>query len=248
MMGGDDYTILPPRNLPNAKADPDKISKFQKMWDRSNNYGGEIYDLLDKKLRIMLNICHIFEILPEQFHSILPQILKGRAQQFYIYNIGPRCMFYQMYWALKNHFETETNRIQYFNEWTNISFNSMRADPRYAEKTPQDILQAMFDRLLLCQQALGQEYAGEPVLRMNIVQACKGVPEFKHTLYTPSRSVERLIQDLRSSLEISLQRGTARTSHQYPVDDNGRGYDDDGASDEEYNGDACRSNFVDRMY
>lgn len=74
------------------------------------------------------------------------------------------------------------------------------------------------------------------------------MPEFKHILYTLSRSVKHLIQDLRSSLEISLQHNTTQTSHQYPVDNNRRRYNNNSKDNKEYNSNAHRLNFIDQIY
>lgn len=40
----------------------------------------------------------------------------------------------------------------------------------------------MLDKLQLCQRALGPNYAGDEILRMTVLRACKGVPEFEHAL------------------------------------------------------------------
>lgn len=178
-MGQSPYTKLPPDYVLNGLPDPDKISKFLKSFDNNYKWSGEPYDFLDDKVRIMLNICHFNDIYPNQFYAILPRILKGRAEHFYINHIGPNVTFQEAYLALKDHFETDTNRMQYYHDWTNLTFNNLRNDPDNANLSPRDVFRVLLEKLQLCQRALGHEFQGEQILRMTVIRACEGVQEFE---------------------------------------------------------------------
>ena len=93
--------------MPNA----DKIGKFLKSWDRKNNWSGKLYNLLDNKIRIILNICQFTDIAPNKFYTVLPRILNRQAEYFYIYYIGPKAIFSKVYITLKDYFEIDINCI-----------------------------------------------------------------------------------------------------------------------------------------
>ncbi|KAM4061487.1 hypothetical protein HRG_013175 [Hirsutella rhossiliensis] len=196
------YMKLPPDDLPN---------KFMKLWNKDDSYTGEPYNLLDDKLRIFLTICYNNHVKPSQFHALLPLILAGRAKSFYIDNIKCTITFRKAYDSFKQHFDTDVNKVHYFAEWTTITFNKLRAEN--ATKSHHEVLQLLFDKLQLCQRALGKEYAGDVPLRLTLMNACRGVPELENALFKPADKTENLFADLRSSVENYLAR---RTSHQYP--------------------------------
>jgi hypothetical protein len=133
----DDYNRLPPRLLPNGPVDVDKVTNFSKLWNHNNDWSGEPYDLLDDKLRLAMSNCSIVGLMPNQFFAVIPLILKGRAQQYFLTSIGTRATFYEMYIKPKEHFETSTNHAQYFNEWTTLTFNGMRNNLENAELSQQ---------------------------------------------------------------------------------------------------------------
>ena len=109
-----------------------------------------------------------------------------------------------MYEKLKQHFDTEVNHEQYYTNWTTVSFDKLRRD--YSNENLHKILQRMFDKLLLCQRALGPMYAGQQPLKTAIIRACCGIPELEYALFRPADDVEKLFSELRSSLQTSLSR------------------------------------------
>ncbi|KAM4066206.1 hypothetical protein HRG_012064 [Hirsutella rhossiliensis] len=149
-----EYMKLPPDNIPNAIVDSDIQQKFMKTWNKDRNYTGEPYDLLDDKLRLFLSNCSHIQVKPSQFHALFPRILDGRAQRFYLDKITWATTFRQAYDIFKQHFDTEVNHVHYHTDWTTITFNSIRAQD--ASKTPHEVLQTLFDKLQLCQRALGR--------------------------------------------------------------------------------------------
>ncbi|KAM4060351.1 DUF1421 multi-domain protein [Hirsutella rhossiliensis] len=163
-------------------------SKFMKTWNKDRNYTGEPYDLLDDKLRLFLSNCSHIQVKP--------------AQRFYLDKITWATTFRQAYDIFKQHFDTEVNHVHYHTDWTTITFNSIRAQD--ASKTPHEVLQILFDKLQLCQRALGREYAGDLLLRTTLMKACRGVPELQYALFKPADNVEHLLADLRASVETHL--------------------------------------------
>ncbi|KAM4066427.1 DUF1421 multi-domain protein [Hirsutella rhossiliensis] len=160
-----EYMKLPPDNIPNAIVDSDIQQKFMKTWNKDRNYTGEPYDLLDDKLRLFLSNCSY------------------PTQRFYLDKITWATTFRQAYDIFKQHFDTEVNHVHYHTDWTTITFNSIRAQD--ASKTPHEVLQTLFDKLQLCQRALGREYAGDLLLRTTLMKACRGVPELQYALSNP---------------------------------------------------------------
>ncbi|KAM4058782.1 DUF1421 multi-domain protein [Hirsutella rhossiliensis] len=193
-----EYMKLPPDNIPNAIVDSDIQQKFMKTWNKDRNYTGEPYDLLDDKLRLFLSNCSHIQVKP--------------AQRFYLDKITWATTFRQAYDIFKQHFDTEVNHVHYHTDWTTITFNSIRAQD--ASKTPHEVLQILFDKLQLCQRALGREYAGDLQLRTTLMKACRGVPELQYALFKPADNVEHLLADLRASVETHL---ALITTSQFPL-------------------------------
>ncbi|KAM4057231.1 cwf18 domain containing protein [Hirsutella rhossiliensis] len=189
-----EYMKLPPDNIPNAIVDSDIQQKFMKTWNKDRNYTGEPYDLLDDKLRLFLSNCSHIQVKPSQFHALFPRILDGRAQRFYLDKITWATTFRQAYDIFKQHFDTEVNHVHYHTDWTTITFNSIRAQD--ASKTPHEVLQTLFDKLQLCQRALGR------------------IPELQYALFKPADNVEHLLADLRASVETHL---ALITTSQFPL-------------------------------
>ncbi|KAM4054430.1 Dimer-Tnp-hAT domain containing protein [Hirsutella rhossiliensis] len=175
-----EYMKLPPDNIPNAIVDSDIQQKFMKTWNKDRNYTGEPYDLLDDKLRLFLSNCSHIQVKP--------------AQRFYLDKITWATTFRQAYDIFKQHFDTEVNHVHYHTDWTTITFNSIRAQD--ASKTPHEVLQTLFDKLQLCQRALGR------------------IPELQYALFKPADNVEHLLADLRASVETHL---ALITTSQFPL-------------------------------
>ena len=204
----DPYKSVPPIEFDNKKLDPKTINVFTKMWDREKKYTGKPYDLLDDKLKIFYSICYHADIRPDQFHAVFPRILEGRAQDYYLHFVDQRMdTFLTVYTKLKNHFDTDVNHSHYYADWTTISFVKVRREN--PDKTLQEVLDIMLDKLQLCQRALGQQYMGEYALRTTVITACRGVKEFAMALYRPSLECEVLFRDLRSLIENSLAMTTS---------------------------------------
>jgi hypothetical protein len=72
--------------------------------------------------------------------------------------------------------------------------------------TLQKALEKLLDKLQLCQRALGADYIGKDALRTSVIRACRSSPEFEIALFKPARVCEKLFADLRSVIEVVLNR------------------------------------------
>ncbi|KAM4065230.1 Dimer-Tnp-hAT domain containing protein [Hirsutella rhossiliensis] len=181
-----EYMKLPPDNIPNAIVDSDIQEVYEDLEQRS--------ELHRRALRLFLSNCSHIQVKPSQFHALFPRILDGRAQRFYLDKITWATTFRQAYDIFKQHFDTEVNHVHYHTDWTTITFNSIRAQD--ASKTPHEVLQTLFDKLQLCQRALGR------------------IPELQYALFKPADNVEHLLADLRASVETHL---ALITTSQFPL-------------------------------
>ena len=212
----DDYSCLPPRDVPSERVDVNTQTSFIKLWDRSMSYTGEAYDLLDDKVRNFLRICYNLNVQPQYFHGLFNHILAGEAQAFYLNYIPKDDTFYGQYTKIKFHFDTEINHHKYYTDWTSVTFENFRE--KMPEKSLQEVLDAFLKKKQLCQRALGDMYAGESLLRTQVITNCKGVPIFDVALFNPGKSCEELFSQLRSAIELHTNRKQHAQFQQYGED------------------------------
>jgi hypothetical protein len=214
----DPYKTLPPRWSRNDRLGANTITQFSKLWDHSNKYTGNAYDLLDDKIKIFFSICWQVDIQEEQFHAVFPRILTGRAETFYIQVVERDDSFAKAYTAIKNHFDHDVHHQHYYTDWTTTSFSRTRAEN--PEKGLHEVLQILLDKLQLCQRALRKNFEGEDALRTTVINACRRVPELEMALFKPANICEGLFSDLRSAVETHLarQHSTQLVTDQYYLD------------------------------
>jgi hypothetical protein len=78
--------------------------------------------------------------------------------------------------------------------------------------TLQEAFEKLLNKLQLCQRALGADYTGEDALRTSVIRACRSFPEFEIALFKPASVCEELFADLRSAIEVVLNRSTVPQS------------------------------------
>jgi hypothetical protein len=76
----------------------------------------------------------------------------------------------------------------------------------------QEAFEKFLDKLQLCQRALGADYTGKDALRTSVIRACRSSSEFEIALLKPVRVCEELFADLRSAIEVVLNRFTVPQS------------------------------------
>ncbi|KAH7002531.1 hypothetical protein EDB80DRAFT_867533 [Ilyonectria destructans] len=169
------------------------------------NYTGEVYNLLDEKVRYFLNTYANIGIRESQFHAAFNYILDGAALDFYSYQISPKMTFAEIYWALHHHFETEVNRKHYHSNWTTVTFLSIKTlNPT---GTNLEVLDQLLSKLKKYQQVLGASFIAEDQLVSATIRACRKVQKFEFALYTPAQTFEQLRSQLHSSVITSESRG-----------------------------------------
>ncbi|KAF1936906.1 hypothetical protein EJ02DRAFT_447775 [Clathrospora elynae] len=188
------YKTLPPRWSRNNRLNASTITQFSKLWDNSNKYTGNAYDLLDDKIKIFFSICWQVNIKEEEFHAVFPRILTRRAEMFYIQVMERDDSFASAYTAIKNHFDHDVHHQHYYTDWTTTTFARTRAEN--PDKGLHEVLQILLDKLQLCQRALGKNFEGEDALRTTVINACRGVPELKMALFKPATICKGLFSDL----------------------------------------------------
>lgn len=131
--------------------DPEETIAFARAWVKEKRWTGEPYDLVDEKLRALMDLCCYSGIEPDQFYAVIPRILTGRAEIYYIHYIGTMDNFATAYTKLETYFETDTNRQQYYSDWTSTTFSNLRHDKENMDKSPREVVRIMLDKLHLCQ-------------------------------------------------------------------------------------------------
>ena len=129
---------------------------------------------------------------------------------------------------MKIKFDTKVNKAQYNIDWSLMTYFSLKADKNNIEKTNLEVLQALLDKLQLCQRALELSYMGEKQLITAIQRACCRVSKLKFLLFTFVTTFQKLSSKLRSSIMTYDNRNTANiqyfTDRQFGRNDYGDQY------------------------
>jgi hypothetical protein len=65
------------------------LTELTKLYsDQEKKFGGELYDILNSKLRIFYDCCQKVGLEPDQYHNAYSVMLKGRASTFYYDRLG----------------------------------------------------------------------------------------------------------------------------------------------------------------
>ena len=118
-----------------------------------------------------------------------------------------------MYNQMKTKFDTEINKAQYHTDWSLMTYSSLKAEKSNIGKTNLEVLQALLDKLQLCQRALGLGYMGENQLIATTQRACHGVPKLEFALFTPTTTFEELFSKLQSSIMTHDNRNAANIQY-----------------------------------
>ena len=94
-----------------------------------------------------------------------------------------------------------------------MAYSSLKAEKSNIGKTNLEVLQALLDKLQLCQRALGLGYIGENQLIAATQRACRGVSELEFALFTPATTFEELSSKLRSSIITYDNHNAANTQY-----------------------------------
>ena len=215
------------------------VAQFVKIWDKNSNYTGEAYDILDDKIRYFLDTCYTVAIKQSQFHAVFSSILSGRAKDYFVYNVNRNLTFAEMYTMMKTKFDTEVNKTQYHTDWSLMTYSTLKVEKSNIGKTNLEVLQALLDKLQLCQRALGLGYMGENQLIAATQRACHGFSELEFALFTPTTTFEELSSKLRSSIMTHDNRYATNiqyfTDRRFGRNDRGDQYNKDDNTYNRYN-------------
>ena len=79
-----------------------------------------------------------------------------------------------------------------------MTYSTFKAEKSNIRKTNLEVLQALLDKLQLCQRALGLGYIGENQLIAATQRECRGVSKLEFALFTPATTFEELSSKLQS--------------------------------------------------
>jgi len=223
----------PPANGPTIKA----LTDLSKLYHSETlKFGGEMYDILEAKLKIFRELCRKTDIQPHNYHEAFSTMLKGKAHQFYYDHLTERGLnFDDMIKRTKAFFHTAENHQLYLQEWRSTTLHNVIA--QNPNMTLSQTLELLIDKLQKIQRGLSTDYQGDYNLRDQLVSACQGVPACKMVLLKPSATFESVASDLRNAIGIEM-RCQDPAPRQYHIT-NGNGYDEEDTS-EQY--------WVDRRY
>ena len=83
------YRSLPRQGIKYGleKLDIKTLTAFIRIFDATDKYTGDVYDLLDDKVLLFLSICNDTGINPSQFHAVFPRTLAAKARDFQLHHI-----------------------------------------------------------------------------------------------------------------------------------------------------------------
>ena len=222
---------------------PPNISKqladLMKIYNgNEKKFGGEMYDILDTKLRIFRDCCEKVGIPKTQYHHAFSIMLKERATDFYYDKLADKDYgFDDMVHLTKAHFETDENRQLYLSEWRVTTLRKVIADN--PDKNRLECLQILLDTLQKIQRGLSVVYQAEYSLREQVINACRGIAECNLALFNPADTYEGVCAQLRSSIGTAMRDRESQQQqfNAYPNDDT------DNDNDSQYD-----HNWTDRTY
>jgi hypothetical protein len=224
------YTPIPSPSPPPALGLTAKaLTDLSKLYSNEAKFGGEMYDILDAKLKIFREMCRMADIQPGHYHEAFPIMLKGRAHQFYYDHLAERNFgFEDMIKRTKSFFHTAENHQLYLQEWRATTLqNVITQNP---EKNLPQNLELLINKLQKIQRGLSTDYQGDYNLRDQLVSACQGVSACKMVLLKPLATFESVASDLRNAIGIEIRCQNPALRQYYMS--NGNGYDEEDTNEQ----------------
>ncbi|MBW0486250.1 hypothetical protein O181_025965 [Austropuccinia psidii MF-1] len=111
-----------------------------------------------------------------------------------MHHVNPKATLAEAYESIKTYFDYDAF---YFNDWTSTTLNGVRREN--PDKTLEEAVELLVEKLDLCQRALAPHFNGRASLNTAIVSACSKSPEMRETIMEvgPSTSFETLVTGLR---------------------------------------------------
>ncbi|MDB5910367.1 MAG: polyprotein [Massilia sp.] len=197
--------LLPQEPAAGPLASPKQITDLAKLYTSDDmKFGGEMYDVLDTKLVIFRDCCHRVGIQQWQAGGAFPTMLRGRALQFYYDRLcdtdSPRDLP-TMVRMMKTHFESEESKQMYLSQWRETTLiQTIEQNPG---KPKTEALEILLDKLTKIQRALPTTSQTTEALRLQVLNACRGVGECTLCLFNPAPTYEGVCNQLRSAISIA---------------------------------------------
>jgi len=150
-------SLMPPPPPPHGLTTK-ALTDLSKLYNSETiKFGGEMYDILDAKLKIFCEMCRMVNIQPYNYHEAFPLMLKGRAHQFYYDHLAERNFsFDDMIQRTKNFFHTVENQQLYLQEWRSTTLHNVIA--QHPDKNLSQNLEFLIDKLQKIQRGLSTDY------------------------------------------------------------------------------------------
>lgn len=175
-------------------------------YNDSNKFGGELYDILDAKLKIFRDLCTKAGVPQGLYPQAYSTMLKGRAQQFYYDHIAesdPNLTFDEMVSQTKAFFHTSENRQLYLQEWRATTLLSTIQGN--IDKDLSQCLEIVIDKLQKVHKGLSYDYKTDYNLAEQLMSACQGVEACTPVLINPATTFESVASDLRSAVGMYMR-------------------------------------------
>ena len=89
-------------------------------------------------------------------------------------------------------FDTEVNKAQYHTDWSLITYSSLKAEKGNMRRTNLEVLQALLDKLQLCQLPLKLDYIEKNQIIAITQRTYHRVPKLEFAFFTPATTFEKL--------------------------------------------------------
>jgi hypothetical protein len=185
------------------------LTDLAKLYTDEKRYGGELYDVLDSKLRIFQDSCRKVGITKAQCADAFSIMLRGRAATYYYDKLADGGYdFVQMVRSIRNHFETDEMKQQYLTEWRETTLSRIIMENSSLSKL--ECLDKLLDKLRTIQRGLDPSYHSDTSLRDQTINACRGIPECNLALFNPAKTYEGVCAQLRSAIGTAIRSREAQ--------------------------------------
>ncbi|GJC91124.1 uncharacterized protein ColSpa_11909 [Colletotrichum spaethianum] len=169
-----------------------QLTDLTKLYSDDFKYGGEKYEVFERKLMIFRDKCNKVGIAQSQWNDALDIMLKGRALQYYYDNLCDPTKpmdFHSSGVAIQARFETHETQQLYLSEWRTTTL------PRILQENPGknrlEALEILIERLVRIHQALPRAQRESPdLLRDQLLNACREVEECQLAIFAPAPTFE----------------------------------------------------------
>ncbi|POS87205.1 hypothetical protein EPUL_003334 [Erysiphe pulchra] len=177
-----------------------ELTDFSKCYNTDMKYGGSD-DRFDYKLSIFYDVCNRIQPPEWQWKSAISIMLKSRALVFFYRTLLPKITtemtFHQVITSIRNNFEGESYKRLVQQQWRKVSLSSVIEEN--PDKSMSEHLETLIETPQDLQLGLDSKYRDDH-LRDKLIQACEGNSTFQNACYRPALSLEKFINDLRSSV------------------------------------------------